>query len=321
MESVVKDDLVSVVIPTYNRGAKILRAVSSVLRQTYGNLELIVVDDASTDGTAALLESVRDSRLRLVRHRTNRGAATARNSGVAAARGRWIAFQDSDDIWLPEHLYRQIQAIRELPEDYVALFCTKINYGLDLHGRYGSRSSSCIPRPEERIESGDLHPRLLQGNIIGPQTALIAREAFLAVGGFDERLRNNEDWDFFIRLSERGRIGFLDDPLVIVMTSEDSISRNCRYSAVSFVTIYGKIRRRTRDRQLLASHASAVGTKLRRIGRTSAARLYFRKSIQLDPAVPRTYLKLLYTYFPQAPATGRLRPVAPPPGASARPSQ
>jgi hypothetical protein len=105
------------------------------------------------------------------------------------------------------------------------------------------------------------------------------------------------------------------------MTSEDSISRNCRYSAVSFVTIYGKIRRRTRDRQLLASHASAVGTKLRRIGRTSAARLYFRKSIQLDPAVPRTYLKLLYTYFPQAPATGRLRPVAPPPGASARPSR
>ena len=316
-----KGDLVSVVIPTYNRGTKILRAVTSVLRQTYGNLELIVVDDGSADETVALLESVRDPRLRLVRHQTNRGAAAARNTGVAAATGRWIAFQDSDDIWLPEHLHRQVQAMKDLPEDYVALFCTKINYGQDLSGRYGQRRSSCVPRPEERIESGDLRARLLQGNIIGPQTALIARKAFLAIDGFDQRLRNNEDWDFFIRLSDQGRIAFLDDPLVIVMVSDDSISRNRRYSAASFVTIYGKIRRKSQDRKLLAEHASSVGSKLRWIGRTSSAKLYFKKSIQLNPAVPRTYLKLLYTYLLQPPANGGLRPAGPRPDASARPSR
>ena len=101
-----------------------------------------------------------------------------------------------------------------------------------------------MPDPRETIESGDLHRRLMRGNIIGPQTVLIAKAAFEAAGGFDERLRNNEDWDFFIRLAEQGPIGFLDDPLVVVLISEDGISRKPRSSAASFVRVYGKIRRK-----------------------------------------------------------------------------
>jgi glycosyltransferase involved in cell wall biosynthesis len=288
-------ELISVIIPAYNRETKIVRAVASVLAQTYENIEVIVVDDASPDGTAAAVEAIGDPRVRLVRHDRNRGAGTARNTGVAAARGEWIAFQDSDDDWLPQKLELQAAMMARLPSDYVAVFCTKIDYGCDEHARYGPRLTCCIPRPDERIESGDLHPRLLRGNIIGPQTALIARKAFLAVGGFDPRLRNNNDWDFFIRLSAHGRIGFLDNPLAVVMYSPDSISRNPTYKMRSFVLVFGKIRRRTSDPGLLADHASAVSSHLRRGGRKKSALLYLRKSISLNPFKPKAYAKYVYT--------------------------
>ena len=95
-------ELISVVIPAHDRERTIARAISGVLAQTYGNIEIVVVDDASADGTAAKVEALGHPKVRLVRHDRNRGAAAARNSGVAAARGVWIAFQDSDDDWLPE---------------------------------------------------------------------------------------------------------------------------------------------------------------------------------------------------------------------------
>jgi glycosyltransferase involved in cell wall biosynthesis len=288
-------DLISVVIPVYNRETKILRAIAGVGAQTYGNIEIVVVDDASTDGTAAAVEGLDDPRVRLVRHDRNRGAGAARNSGVEAARGDWIAFQDSDDDWLPEKLARQAAMMAALPDDYVGLFCTKIDYGVDEDRRYGPRRSCCIPHPDEAIESGDLHPRLLRGNIIGPQTTLISKAAYRAAGGFDTRLRNNNDWDFFIRLSAQGRIGFLDDPLVVVMYSPDSISRNARFSAHSFVTIFGKIRRRSNDPKLLADLASNVSSHLRKVGRRKAALLYMRKAISLSPYTPKNYAKYLYT--------------------------
>lgn len=289
-------ELISVVIPAYNRARSIGRAISGVLAQTYPDIEIIVVDDASADDTAARIEALGHPKVRLVRHASNRGAGAARNTGVAEARGDWIAFQDSDDDWLPEKLARQAAHMASLPDHYVATFCTKIDYGCDATGRYGRRLVCCIPDPAETIESGDLHPRLLRGNIIGPQTTLISKAAFRAAGGFDARLRNNNDWDFFIRLSAQGKIGFLDDPLVLVMYSDNSISRNHAYKAASFVRIFGKIRRETDDPELLSDLASQTSSKLRAIGRGRSARLYLRKALALDSLQPRLYAKYLYTY-------------------------
>ena len=156
-----------------------------------------------------------------------------------------------------------------------------------------------MPDPRETIESGDLHRRLMRGNIIGPQTVLIAKAAFEAAGGFDERLRNNEDWDFFIRLAEQGPIGFLDDPLVVVLISEDGISRKPRSSAASFVRVYGKIRRKPQaDASLLAYLASQTSTKLWHVGRPRAARAYLRRALKLRPFAPKLYAKYLRTYVP-----------------------
>jgi glycosyltransferase involved in cell wall biosynthesis len=290
-------ELISVVIPAYNRERTIERAISGVLAQSYPNLEVVVVDDASRDGTAARVEALEDPKVRLVRHERNRGAAAARNTGVAQARGRLVAFQDSDDDWLVEKLARQAAHLASLDPGYVATFCTKIDYGCDQDRRYGRRLASCMPDPREIIESGDLSRRLLRGNIIGPQTVLIRKAAFEAAGGFDERLRNNEDWDFFIRLAEQGPIGFLDDPLVVVLISEDGISRQHRFSAASFVRVYGKIRRKPRaDPELLAALAAATASKLRNVGRPRAARLYLRKALSLRPLAPGLYARYLRTY-------------------------
>ena len=106
---------VSVVIPAYNRAATIVAAIDSVLRQTWTDFELIVVDDGSTDGTLAAAAAVADPRLRLVPAPRNLGAAGARNLGVEEARGTWIAFQDSDDEWLPEKLAKQMARLATPP--------------------------------------------------------------------------------------------------------------------------------------------------------------------------------------------------------------
>ncbi|MGB3624622.1 MAG: glycosyltransferase family 2 protein, partial [Henriciella sp.] len=102
--------LVSVVIPTYNRARTLRRAVESVLRQSYTNLELIVVDDASTDDTKAVLSSINDPRMRVITYEFNRGCAAARNIGARDARGEYLAFQDSDDEWLADKLSKQVAA-------------------------------------------------------------------------------------------------------------------------------------------------------------------------------------------------------------------
>jgi glycosyltransferase involved in cell wall biosynthesis len=291
-------ELISVVIPAYNRATTIARAIAGVLAQSYPSIEVVVVDDGSRDDTAARVEALASPKVRLVRHERNRGAAAARNTGVAAARGAWIAFQDSDDDWLVEKLARQAAHMAGLPPGYVATFCTKIDYGCDQDRRYGRRLASVMPDPRETVESGDLHRRLMLGNIIGPQTVLIAKAAFAAAGGFDERLRNNEDWDFFIRLAEQGPIGFLDDPLVVVLISEDGISRRQRFSAASFVRVYGKIRRKpTADPELLAYLASQTSSKLRNIGRRRSARRYLRRALALRPLEAKLYAKYLYSYF------------------------
>ena len=111
--------LISVIIPTYNRGSLILGAVNSVLNQTYRNIELLVVDDCSTDNTSQILENLKDSRIKYIRLEKNSGACTARNKGIEYASGEFIAFNDSDDLWLPEKLERQLAFLKENNADIV----------------------------------------------------------------------------------------------------------------------------------------------------------------------------------------------------------
>jgi len=112
-----KNPTVSVIISTYNRAHLIGRAIQSVLNQTYQDFEVIVVDDGSTDNTEEIVKSFNDPRIRYIRHEKNKGAAAARNTGIKAARGKYIAFQDSDDEWLPEKLEKQMKVFENAPPE------------------------------------------------------------------------------------------------------------------------------------------------------------------------------------------------------------
>lgn len=295
-------DLISVVIPCFNRARSIERAVRGVLQQSYPNLELIVVDDASTDASTTIVEAIDDPRLRLIRHETNKGAAVARNTGVAAAKGALIAFQDSDDNWFPEKLDVQMHNFCGLPEDYVAVFCTKVVYGrsIDAAGRsvFGARRVACVPGPGKAPVSGDLSATFLKGNIMGPPTVLLKRSAFDEAGGFDRRLKNNNDWDFHIRLSRLGRIGFIDEPLMFVYDSPDGISHNPRSKAFSMTVIFGKIKKYSPDTPALAPHALDVHRHLALKGKMRSSRRFLLRAITITPFNWKLYPRLMMTLFP-----------------------
>lgn len=215
---------VSVVIPTYNRRHSLPNALESVLRQTYSDIEVIVVDDCSTDDTMAYLESVADPRLRVIRHAVNKGAGGARNTGIAAARAPMIAFQDSDDEWLVSKLARQMAAYEKAGSpDFGAVYCGKVTYGEGEAGRRGRRLVSYAPRPEVKAE-GDILQSLLRESLISTQTLLVRKDLLDAIGGFDESLRIGEDWELAIRLARHTRFVFIDEPLGMCFLGADSIN-------------------------------------------------------------------------------------------------
>jgi glycosyltransferase involved in cell wall biosynthesis len=196
---------ISVVIPVFNRARSLERAVRSVLNQSYGDFELVVVDDGSTDELDAVLARFPDARLRVVRHARNLGAAAARNSGVRASRGAFIAFLDSDDEWLPLKLERQSASL-EARGDGVAL----CGYALVREGE---------GRPEERPldEASDWYLRILAAcNVSFGSCALVRRGAFEEFGYLDETMRRLEDWDWLLRYAARRNIATLSEPLSIV---------------------------------------------------------------------------------------------------------
>ncbi len=205
------------VLPTYNRESTLLRAVKSVLDQTYDDLELIIVDDCSTDGTEKLIKSVKDKRLKYVKLHKNSGANTARNYGIKKAKGDYIAFQDSDDEWLPEKLARQYQEVSKSSTD--VCFCRFI--------KIGKNSEEAIPEegfilPDTKKE---VWRKTFSGNFVSTQTLLVKKDVLEHIK-FDEKLPRFQDWDFLIRVAKDYKISFVDDPLVNVYVQNDSISKS-----------------------------------------------------------------------------------------------
>lgn len=198
-------DKISVIIPTYNRANLIERAVGSVLRQTYDNLEIILVDDGSQDNTEAVVKAIGDGRIVYKKLKDNHGAAYARNAGVEYAEGRVIAFQDSDDAWRPQKLEKQMAYWKE-HQEFSMIYCPYEVHMNNSEGRY--------PAEDADMLEGDLFHALLVRNTIGTPAMLMTRESFLETGGFDVTMKSLEDWDFAIRFSQRNLIGYLDEVLV-----------------------------------------------------------------------------------------------------------
>jgi glycosyltransferase involved in cell wall biosynthesis len=191
----------TVVIPTHDRWPLLSRrALPSALAQEDVELEVVVVDEASSDGTREGLEEYDDARLRIVRHDVPRRLPGARNAGVAVAGGRWLAFLDDDDVWAPRKLRVQIDAAEAASADWA--------YGraVVVDGELRPLEDDPFPAPEE------LEGLLDGGNWIpgGGSNVVVRAEAFHAAGGFDEALRFFEDWDLWLRLLDRGRPASVD---------------------------------------------------------------------------------------------------------------
>lgn len=188
--------LVSVIVPTYNRAKLLEQAIRSVQRQTYERLEIIIVDDASIDNTAALVQTIDDSRIRYIRHDHNRGGAAARNTGIRAARGDYIAFLDDDDQWEPEKTAAQLALLK----NYEVVLCS------------GDKTA---PVDRSVIETALQLRDLRLGKITAGGTGVLMTKAdVLRNTMFDESLPRYQDWDLFIRLAIKHRIVYLNRPLV-----------------------------------------------------------------------------------------------------------
>lgn len=193
---------VSVVIPTWNRATSVLRAIDSVLAQDYTDLELIVVDDASTDDTAYAVRGIADPRVRLLEQPVNHGVAAARNRGIDAARAPLIAFLDSDDTWLPGKLSRQVALMEAAPAQI----------GL-VYGGTENRTSDGAERWTPSWRGDVFAPILLVNGLHGAaSTALIRREVFDMVGGFDTAFPAIEDYEMWTRIARFWQVDFVPEP-------------------------------------------------------------------------------------------------------------
>jgi len=192
---------VSVIVPTHNRAHLVAEAVDSVLAQTFGNLEVIVIDDGSTDNTLEVLQTFSDSRIRVIRQ-NNLGISGARNTGIRAARGKYIAFLDSDDIWLPELLATEVPVLEERPE--IDIVYAKAQ-AMDAAGNPKPQTLGTTERfPGEYLRS------MLYGFFGCLPTTILRRECFDSVGLFDESLKGRVDWDMFLRMSQYHRFRFIN---------------------------------------------------------------------------------------------------------------
>ncbi len=223
--------LVSVVVPVYNRANELKRALRSVLQQSYQDFEVVVVDDASTEDISGAVAELGDSRIRVITKPVNEGAAAARNSGILAARGRWVAFLDSDDEWLPKKLEIQIGQLAARPNG-ARISCT----GYVILHLQERRAREFRPRPQDGLAR-----QLVWGCSLSPGTTLVAeRTCFDEIGLFDVTLRRFEDWDWLMRYARHYPIAIA--PEILARINKDSMP-----SQASVVSSLEKLRAKHRD--------------------------------------------------------------------------
>lgn len=274
---------VSVVIPTYNRAREVVRAVESVQRQTFTDLEVIVVDDASPDDTRAAITSITDPRVRYVAHDTNKGGCAARNSGIQAALGRYIAFLDDDDEWLPNKLERQLQVSASSEVDPGVILC-------------GLQYADEVLRPEEafvKMARGRVYEAILHRKMrVSAVTMLIDTEK---TGKVLFEQGAGEEFGYALALAALTPFDYAPERLVRV---HRNLSRN-PYNGIG-----SQLRALERHREALAAHPKALARHCYELGLAylgvkdvRLARSYFWKAIEANPRDYRPWTTLALTAF------------------------
>lgn len=290
---------VSVVIPVHNREDLVADAVRSAVEQGIEDLEILVVDDGSTDRSAEAARAV-GGRIRVVRRDRPGGPSAARNSGIAAAEGEWIAFLDSDDRWLPGSLAPRIEEAGR--ESGIVLVSA------DASAWDGERVLS------ERLLGGpsidprdDAFLRLLAGNFVITSTVVARKEALIAAGGFSEALRLCEDYDLWLRIARRGRFRFLDQPAALCRLQGSGLSADLEGMFRSEIAILAALLdpgRGLSPREMAVARRRLARLHLERgyddllAGRAGRARRKLLGALRWRPASPRVLIYLAASFLP-----------------------
>lgn len=296
------NSLVSVIIPTYNRAHYIREAVESVLAQSYKNFEIIVVDDGSTDGTEEVLHPYRDS-IRYF-YQENQGASAARNLGIKNARGKYIAFLDSDDFWLPEMLEVQVGYLEAHPEagmvhaDFLILDEGSNNPG-------PRKRTHSRPKP-----SGYIFPELFIENAVMNVCVIVRRASLEVTGLFDPEFRRAEDYHLWLRIARHFPIAYINRPLGICRRHAGNTNRNMANHHLQALAAMEKMLHLNPEianeigsgtvRRGLFNRAFAVAYYLFDEGAYRNGRLYFAKALRLWPCHWPSYGYYLASWLPPA---------------------
>lgn len=264
--------MISVIIPTYNRAHLLPITLQSVLAQTYTDYEIIVIDDGSTDDTAQVMTKY--PKVKYIKHDRNLGVSEARNTGLKAANGDYIAFIDSDDIMLPDKLEKQIDAIMKANNNVGLVYSPAI--------RVTEISAEIIPK---QLKSGNVFNDALKLKWhYFLQSMLIKHECFKNVGDFDNRLKVAEDFEMLLRITNIYNVAVTEKPLCIINSLDSGISRNQTLYIQAFETIIEK-HKSLYDANSLAKSSlyKTIGHLLIMTGDITAGIRYFLKSITNNP--------------------------------------
>lgn len=279
------ESLISVVIPTYNRPEFLEGAIETATEQTYGNIEVIVVDDGSEEDYAADIVRRHGDCVDLVEHESNKGLSAARNTGIKSASGEYIAFLDDDDRWHREKITRQVAALENDPDAGIA---TCLVEAVTPDGE--------IVHCESTAPSGDCSRELLRGNQIGtPSRVLVRRSCLKDVGTFDESLPTKQDWDLYIRICQNWRVVAVEDHLCFrtvheSMSSDPSAAERDKFSILQ--KHEDKIRESGEWTNAKSEVHERVGRAYLQSGQLSTARSHLFISLR-KPSMRRTVLFVL----------------------------
>jgi glycosyltransferase involved in cell wall biosynthesis len=293
---IILQELVSVIMPVYNSADYLHEAVNSVLSQSYDPVELIIVDDASTDNSGQILAeiSLRVPGLRVVRLNENIGAAGARNAGLSVARGEFVSFIDADDVWLPEKTSRQVEVlIGDTEAGWV--YCNGFIIKQDMGVLY--LFSDCGHRP-----AGMVYDQILRGSLwIVPSSIMVRRNVLDECGHFDPELRSVEDWEFLLRVARKYKCGYLAETLIKYRQHTESVSRKEERMLPGRQKVLEKLLPLHPELESMLRHNyhRSIGIGMLGIGETKSARVNFLKAVRYGPFDYRVWAGLFLSILPE----------------------
>lgn len=278
----VEQPLVSVVIPAYNAANTVSAAIDSALSQTVSNIEVIVVDDQSSDTTVTVVQGITDARVRLIEREQNGRQAAARNDGIAVATGEWIAFLDADDIWLPRKLEIQLERMAAAPG---CLASQAAAYLVDAQLN-PLQLKRCRPDPNPLLSF-----LRLQNLPAAASSWIVKRELLERIGTFDTTLRVHEDWDLSLRLAQHANPICIDEPLTLYRMHGSNVSHDVDSHVACGLKILARVfadpglseEIRTHEREIYSRYYTMLCGGMFRVGRWRGCAYWGARALLTDP--------------------------------------